>query len=1191
MLLVSPLDFAMNCYSLFNRSTITISFLSWMLLIAPLRLGAAEISGTLSYQGEQSGPILISITRLTSGNQVLTLDGDGDYVIVEDLTDLSGSEITIQYWFRGASTQSAVRQQSGSGWIVAGWNNKHIISNDSGTAGIAAGAAIIDGDWHQVTMTWKQGEANGFASYLDGQLVASKDAADEPIPSHDHPLYFGAFQGTHEFANGMLDEIVVWDRALSPEEVAQNWFRRLTGKEAGIIGYWTFDNGEADDLSPNVYHGYLEGDADIVATEIPGLDGFFSIRLDAPGNFAVADVPTGGGYRLSAFLDVNDNGLREATEPWTNYGGNSFEVTAPRTVIDLELQERPRILNHPADQRLNAGETIRLSVEAGGSAPLQWQWRHNGQDLVDGDRISGANSNELTIDNAVAGDSGSYNCQVSNSAGETFSDAANLQIIEGGLTVSGEIQYDGDQTGPIHLSIAQVRPDNQVLTLDGDLDYAVTPLTDLSGSEISIQFWFRGTSVQSAVRQQSSGYIVAGWNGTHILSIDGGTVGISAGGAEVTDGNWHQITMTWQRNTPDGFRSYLDGRLIAARDSVDSEIPNFEAQVYFGCFNGSHEFANGQLDEISIWDRALTEAEVLVGWNYPLSGDEAGLIGYWTFDDGTGTDLVGGNDAELHGDALIEKANIPGFGSAVFTATLDAPGPYVMSQILPGNNVELTAFMDVNGNQGPDAEEPQGGYAGNPFKLSENVTGIDLTLAEPPALVVQPADARATSGSSAVAFQAQARGTAPLSWQWHRNGVELADNAKFQGVNTAQLTVDSPTGDETGNYSVTVSNSRGQVTSRAARLTFVTGQTATLAGNLSYGGTPPGMIHVTAAQFVPENRALKLDGEGDTVIVEELTDLSGFEITVQFWYRGKTFQSPVRQQSAGWIVAGWSSRHLHILSNDGGTSGIFAGPGITDGTWNHVAMTWEIDTAAGFRSYLNGEPIAQRDSSDQEIPLIGAPLYFGSFNGSSEFLEGELDEIAVWGRALDPEEIQSGWNAPLTGEEDDLLGLWKFDDDTPHDSSLFQFEGKLLGDAEIVTAEIPGFGGVIFTDVFAASGAFAMPDLPQGDNYRLKAFVDLNGNYLQDPDEPATDWTDQPFTLDRDLSDFSFDLGGMTLSVNLAIMLEGDNVTISWPEDAMGAVLYQRESLTAGAWSAVEGVSGNRIELPARQAAQFFQLR
>ena len=71
-------------------------------------------------------------------------------VAIESLSDLSGPELTIQYWFKGSSIQSAVRQQSG-GWIVAGWNNMHILSHDGGTGGIDAGFAV-DGQWHHLVL-------------------------------------------------------------------------------------------------------------------------------------------------------------------------------------------------------------------------------------------------------------------------------------------------------------------------------------------------------------------------------------------------------------------------------------------------------------------------------------------------------------------------------------------------------------------------------------------------------------------------------------------------------------------------------------------------------------------------------------------------------------------------------------------------------------------------------------------------------------------------------------------------------------------------------------------------------------------------------------------------------------------------------------------------------------------------------
>jgi hypothetical protein len=98
-------------------------------------------------------------------------------------------------------------------------------------------------------------------------------------------------------------------------------------------------------------------------------------------------------------------------------------------------------------------------------------------------------------------------------------------------------------------------PPGNALDFDGIDDYVETSLNDLSGSEITIEYWFKGSSTQSAVRQQNGDYIVAGWNDLHIISTDGGTgTGIAVGpGAE--DGNWHHIAMSWQQNTVNGFKS------------------------------------------------------------------------------------------------------------------------------------------------------------------------------------------------------------------------------------------------------------------------------------------------------------------------------------------------------------------------------------------------------------------------------------------------------------------------------------------------------------------------------------------------------------------------------------------------------------------------------------------------------------
>ena len=1172
-------------------------FLSCFLFPSPLFAGS--ISGVVRYNDEQTGSIQILASRTLPGNKSLKLDSNGDYVFVDSLTDLSGEEITIQYWFRGSSIQSAVRQQGGGSWIVAGWNNQHILSHDGGTSGIAAGDAVIDGNWHQVTMTWKQNTEGGFRSYLDGRLVDQRDSVDAPIPNINAPLYFGAFNGNREFANGELDEIAIWERALTPEEVRNDWFRKRTGSEEGLVGYWNFDDDTADDLSSNGYHGELMGNADIVEADVPGLGAFFMTELSEPSAYSIDGVPNGSGYRVWAFLDADGDERRGELEPSAVYNsGNSFAVSGDATGIDLLLLDPPQITAHPADIRIGAGAEVRLSVIASGSQPLSYQWRRYGEDLADGGNISGADSPELGIRNAIADNTGAYNCRVANGAGEAFSNAANVQVIEGGLQISGVIQYEGSQIGPVRIAASQIQEGNRVLFLDGTGDFAITTLTDLSGSEVTVQYWFRGSSIQSAVRQQSGGgWIVAGWNNQHILSFDGSTAGISAGDAS-TDGNWHHIAMTWKPNTRGGFRSYLDGRPLEQRNSADAEIPNLNAQVYFGAFNGAGEFANGKLDEIAIWERALSEGEIANGWNVPLTGNEEGLIGFWNFDDGVGQDLSGfENHAELHGNAAILEEIISGLGSDVFSAILESPGDYTLDNILPGNNFAVTAFLDVNGNATPDEGEPAGEYANNPFLFAQNASDIDILLTEPPRILKQPVDMRVAldSNPSLAEFTVQAAGTAPLAYQWRKNGENLpSDNNDFQGANSPTLQILNAAAQGDSEYSVLISNEKGSVLSRNAKIFVVPADNVSIAGHLRYTGLPAGKIHVTAIEFLPGNQALKLDGKGDYAEVADLTDLAGEEITIQYWFRGRSIQSAIRQQSGGnYIVAGWHNKH--ILSNDGGIDGISAGANLDDGRWHHIAMTWEIDATNGFRSYLDGKLVDQRDSSAEEIPSQNAALYFGSFNGQDEFAEGELDEIAIWERALSEGEIANDWNVPLTGNEEGLIGLWKFDNGDANDFALYGYHGELRGDASVVPADIPGFGNPVFTDIFDKAGAFAMPRLPKGDNYSLAAFVDVNGNFLPDPEEPSAIYAGNPFSLAEDLTGIELDLGGLPPiaiePVPLTIQLAEDgNIVISWPEES-GLSLFQTDALPAATWTPATGANGNQAVLSANQSSRFYQLR
>ena len=88
----------------------------------------------------------------------------------------------------------------------------------------------------------------------------------------------------------------------------------------------------------------------------------------------------------------------------------------------------------------------------------------------------------------------------------------------------------------------------------------------------------------------------------------------------------------------------------------------------------------------------------------------------------------------------------------------------------------------------------------------------------PPSITTQPANLTKNPGQTAT-FTVAATGTAPLSYQWQMNGVNLANGGSISGATSATLTISDVQLSDAANYSVVVSNAGGTATSQQAALT------------------------------------------------------------------------------------------------------------------------------------------------------------------------------------------------------------------------------------------------------------------------------------------------------------------------------------------------------------------------------------
>jgi hypothetical protein len=198
------------------------------------------------------------------------------------------------------------------------------------------------------------------------------------------------------------------------------------------------------------------------------------------------------------------------------------------------------------------------------------------------------------------------------------------------------------------------------------------------------------------------------------------------------------------------------------------------------------------------------------------------------------------------------------------------------------------------------------------------------------------------------------------------------------------------------------------------------------------------------------------------------------------------------------------------------------------------------------------------------------PFYFGSVNAASEFARGCIDEIAIWSRSFTAGEIAASWNLPLSGDENGLVGYWKFDDGTADDSTANGHHGALLAGAGTQAEEIPGFGAPTLRQALEEPGAYLLEGAVEGVDYFVDAYFDLNGNDALDSGEWCGQYPDSPFELAGDIVAIDIDLYDPA-TVWLSINRSGNDVVLSWPDWATGTILTTSPDLATGPWDEAEG--------------------
>lgn len=124
--------------------------------------------------------------------------------------------------------------------------------------------------------------------------------------------------------------------------------------------------------------------------------------------------------------------------------------------------------------------------------------------------------------------------------------------------------------------------------------------------------------------------------------------------------NWTHLAVTCDVSEKD-FKFYVNGSQVADTNesSLASSIGNNEANVGIGAeiiYNGNiRSYLDGLIDDVRVWNDVRTPTEIADNYKKELVGDEAGLVGYWKFNNNPNDTTSNDNDLTI--------ANSPSYSS------------------------------------------------------------------------------------------------------------------------------------------------------------------------------------------------------------------------------------------------------------------------------------------------------------------------------------------------------------------------------------------------------------------------------------------------------------------------------------------------------------------------------------------------
>jgi hypothetical protein len=457
----------------------------------------------------------------------------------------------------------------------------------------------------------------------------------------------------------------------------------------------------------------------------------------------------------------------------TNPQGNSSSPAAATLTVSTSP---PQVVTPISPETLQqaSGYPFSISVGVGGSMPTTFQWTRNGAPLVNDSRISGANSNVLTIAAARAEDAGTYLLTMTNAYGGDVSGAATVTVVPSLPVISPSGSIYTNVRDSSHFDANYVAANLFTHNVTG-----LAPGQTLSGPE----FARSGPGSAWVAFEVDASYTV-------------GSVYYAQRAGSNTGDNMQKVSI-WTSESA-AFATSDPGTAPAA---VISLLPNTGTPVwreYFLPANligryfllkleqttitgnpGGNEFRLGLAQQTPAIVTGPTNQVAFNGTTvqFHVAASGAAPLSYqWQ------ARAAGSSGSFIN---LIDSVNVSG-----------ATGPTLTLRNIPLSDLEYRVQVSNS----------IGLVTSDPATLTVSTSGPQIVADLSPAAVRYPAGYDLT-------LAVQISGSGPMTYVWKRGGQALANGGRISGAASNVLTVAALESGDAGTYQLFVNNAYGSTTS------------------------------------------------------------------------------------------------------------------------------------------------------------------------------------------------------------------------------------------------------------------------------------------------------------------------------------------------------------------------------------------